>query len=128
VPCSRYTYTRIEDIEKRPQLRVLATSEEAGLCLVDDLALHQVYMFNHLEYDTTTLADEYARDLQARPDDVRVPQHYFPGDDPERAPQNTWRSHGHLIFANWINMVYQTTPFDVAEIGADRAAADAAAE
>jgi len=128
VPCSRYTCTRREDIEKVPPLRILAESDEAGLCMVDDLALGQVYMFNHLEYDTATLADEYARDLQGRSDEVRVPQHYFPNDDPSQVPANTWRSHGHLMFANWINMVYQTTPFDVAEIGLDRAAADEAAE
>ncbi|MFQ5784593.1 MAG: homoserine O-succinyltransferase [Alphaproteobacteria bacterium] len=120
VPVSRYTETRRADIEPIPDLAILAESDEAGLCLVKDRALNQVYMFNHLEYDTETLANEYRRDVKAGRD-IAIPKNYFPNDDPTQPPVNSWRSHGHLLFANWINAMYQSTPFDVSEIGKDRA-------
>ena len=73
-------------------------------------------MFNHIEYDSNSLAEEYARDRAAgRP--IAMPHNYFPNDDPQRQPENRWRSHAHLLFGNWINEVYQSTPFDLAEIG-----------
>jgi homoserine O-succinyltransferase len=73
-------------------------------------------MFNHIEYDTYSLADEYFRDLTAD-ERTALPRDYFPQDDPARPPQNRWRSHAHLLFGNWINQIYQTTPFDPAAIG-----------
>ncbi|MFT3967565.1 MAG: homoserine O-succinyltransferase, partial [Sphingobium sp.] len=75
-------------------------------------------MFNHAEYDTSTLADEYFRD-NAHGGGIGVPAHYFPGDDPRNPPENRWRSHGHLLFGNWINEMYQTTPFDLTRVGAE---------
>ena len=126
VPVSRYTETRREDIAAVPSLRVIAESDEAGLCLVEDTALGQVHVFNHFEYDTATLADEYARDLEAGRD-PHMPESYFPGDDPGRAPPNTWRCHGHLLFGNWINEMYQETPFDISRIGRDLERTDSAA-
>jgi homoserine O-succinyltransferase len=78
-------------------------------------------MFNHLEYDTGTLANEYFRDGERM-----LPANYFPGDDPSRPPENRWRSHAHLLFGNWINQIYQTAPFDIAEIGAVPPMADVA--
>ena len=73
-------------------------------------------MFNHIEYDTTSLADEYWRDRTAgKP--IELPANYFPKNDPEQPPENRWRSHAHLLFGNWINEVYQTTPFDLTKIG-----------
>ena len=81
-----------------------------------------LHMFNHLEYDTKTLAREYERDGSSQ-----LPLNYFPSDDPALRPRNRWRSHGHLLFGNWINEIYQTTPFDVDTIGATTAV-DAAAE
>jgi homoserine O-succinyltransferase len=68
-------------------------------------------MFNHVEYDSTTLADEYARDT-ATGAEIAVPKNYFPGDDRSRPPENRWRSHAHLLFGNWVNEIYQTVPFD----------------
>jgi homoserine O-succinyltransferase len=94
-------------------LQVLAGSVEAGACLVDDSAHRTLHMFNHLEYDTDTLAGEYRRDGAAQ-----LPAGYFPVDDPSRSPENRWRGHAHLLFANWINEIYQTTPFDIAGISA----------
>jgi homoserine O-succinyltransferase len=73
-------------------------------------------MFNHIEYDSQSLAEEYFRDREAGKA-IALPRDYFPGDDPTRRPENRWRSHAHLLFGNWINQVYQTTPFDIAAIG-----------
>ena len=74
-------------------------------------------MFNHLEYDTYTLHDEYCRDLATR-SDVSLPVNYYPDDEPKKAPRNCWRAYAHLLFGNWINEMYQTTPYELAAIGA----------
>jgi homoserine O-succinyltransferase len=73
-------------------------------------------MFNHIEYDTTSLADEFERDSQKSDSPIR-PENYFPNDDATRQPVNRWRAHAHLLFGNWINEMYQTTPFDLTKIG-----------
>ena len=91
-------------------------SDEAGLCLVNDAPHSSLNMFNHIEYDTRTLSDEYWRDFNAgRP--IELPRNYFPSNDPQASPENRWRSHAHLLFGNWINEVYQTTPFHLDKIG-----------
>ena len=125
VPVSRYTETRRTDIETNPDLSILAESDVSGLCLIEDRALKHVHMFNHLEYDTDTLGNEYRRDIKAGRD-IRPPVNYFPGDDPERPPVNTWRPHGHLLIANWINTMYQSAPFDISDIGKDQPAPEPA--
>lgn len=117
VPVSRYTETRRSDIEKHNNLEVLLVSDDAGIALIEDHSRRAYYMFNHLEYDTRTLSDEYNRDLKARGNGVAVPEHYFPGDNPAKTPANTWRAHGHLLFSNWINETYQRSPFDLDRIG-----------
>jgi homoserine O-succinyltransferase len=116
VPVSRWSEVRAADLPAGHGLEVLADSEVTGLCLVADPAHHALHMFNHLEYDSQTLANEYARDAAAEPA-TPVPAHYFPGDDPALPPVNSWRSHAHLLFGNWINEMYQSTPFDLAAIG-----------
>lgn len=120
IPVSRWTEVRERDIMKHPALEILLSSEEAGLALIRDESLGAVFMFNHLEYDTYTLADEYKRDRQDRPDQARLPDHYFPADDPAKTPANSWRAHGHLLFGNWINEMYQTTPFNLDDISEDK--------
>ncbi|MFO1162277.1 MAG: homoserine O-succinyltransferase [Reyranellaceae bacterium] len=122
VPVSRWTENCRGDLEATAGLTILAESDESGLCLIDDPRRRMLHMFNHLEYDTETLAGEYRRDGGSQ-----LPVNYFPGDDPALHPQNRWRGHGHLLFGNWINEMYQTTPFDVDTIGA-MTAVDAAAE
>ncbi|MGX1308538.1 homoserine O-succinyltransferase [Amorphus suaedae] len=112
IPVSRWTEVRKSDLPEGKGLRVLAESEESGLCLLEDPERRALHMFNHVEYDTNTLADEYARDGRGT-----LPVAYFPDDDPTRRPENRWRSHAHLLFGNWINVIYQTTPFDIAAIG-----------
>lgn len=112
VPVSRWTEVCPTALSTTDNLRVLASSESTGPCLVDDQAHRTLHMFNHLEYDTGTLADEYRRD-----DNNQLPVRYFPADDPTRPVENRWRSHAHLLFGNWINEIYQTTPFDTSRIG-----------
>ena len=74
-------------------------------------------MFNHVEYDSISLEEEYVRDVSAGRAD-RVPHNYFPRRrSGPLAPLNRWRSHAHLLFGNWINQTYQTTPYVLDEIG-----------
>ncbi|MBV1830014.1 homoserine O-succinyltransferase [Komagataeibacter sp. AV436] len=116
IPVSRWTEVRRADLPRHAGMTVLAESPETGLCLLDDPRHHALHMFNHLEYDSTSLADEYFRD-RARGLDIAVPHNYFPHDDPALRPINRWRAHAHLLAGNWINQIYQTTPFDIARIG-----------
>ncbi len=116
MPVSRWTEVRRADLPKEAGLEVLMESDEVGLCLINDAEHRSLYMFNHIEYDTTTLADEYNRDVAAGKS-INMPANYFPGGDPKRPPENRWRSHAHLLFGNWINEVYQSTPYDLAKIG-----------
>ena len=115
IPVSRWTENRAEDIE-RAGLKVLLGSDDTGPCLVEDAAHRALYIFNHFEYDSGTLKEEYDRDV-AKGTPINVPMNYYPGDDPTLPPHNRWRSHAHLLYGNWINEIYQTTPFDQDKIG-----------
>ncbi len=112
IPISRWTEVRREDIPTDSGLTVLAEDDVNGLCLLFDADRRMLHMFNHIEYDTDTLGEEYVRDGRGT-----LPVDYFPNNDPAQPPENRWRCHAHLLFGNWINDVYQTTPFDVNEIG-----------
>jgi homoserine O-succinyltransferase/O-acetyltransferase len=116
VPVSRWTEARREDIPEKSGLAVLAESNETGLCLLDDPARRSLHMFNHFEYDTRTLADEYFRDA-VHTGEVSMPRRYFPEGDPSRVPENAWRGHAHLLFGNWVNEIYQTSPYDLSMVG-----------
>ena len=116
IPVSRWTEVRRSELPADSGLEVLIDSEEAGLCLVADEPHRMLCMFNHIEYDTQTLAEEYWRDVKAQRT-IDLPRNYFPADDPHAVPENRWRSHAHLLFGNWINQLYQTTPFDLNRIG-----------
>ena len=118
VPVSRHTENRREDFDAFPHLEVVAESEEAGLCLIHDTKLRHVHMFNHLEYDSHTLGDEYKRDLD-KGDAIQMPVHYYPDDNPDAQPVNTWRANAHLLFGNWLNYIYQNTPYNIELIGTD---------
>lgn len=111
VSVSRWTEVRRDDVEQVPALDLLMESPETGVCLVSEDDGNRLYMFNHVEYDSTSLAGEYFRDLEAG-SPIEVPHNYFPDDDPTQTPLNRWRSHAFLLFGNWINRVYQSTPFD----------------
>ncbi len=119
VPVSRWTENWKSDLPEGRGLEVLTESDEAGLCFIADNPKRQLYMFNHIEYDTLTLGEEYLRDMAAgKP--TALPANYFPGDNPGATPENRWRSHAHLLFGNWINEVYQSTPFALSDIGKSR--------
>lgn len=116
IPVSRWTEMRQEDIAKYSDLNTLITSDDSGPCLVEDAAHRALYIFNHFEYDSGTLKQEYDRDI-AEGTPINVPQNYYPDDDPSQPPTNRWRSHAHLLYGNWINEIYQTTKYDLDEIG-----------
>jgi homoserine O-succinyltransferase len=116
VPVSRWTEMRQAEIDAAPGLTTLIASDEVGPCLVDDPAHRALYIFNHFEYDNDTLKQEYDRDV-AQGTPINVPANYYPDDDPARPPLNRWRSHAHLLYGNWINEIYQTTPYDLRELG-----------
>ncbi len=116
IPVSRWTEMKQAEIDAANGLVTLLGSDEAGPCLVEDPAHRALYIFNHFEYDSDTLKQEYDRDI-ANGTPINVPMNYYPDDDPTQAPQNRWRSHAHLLYGNWINEIYQSTPFDMSEIG-----------
>ncbi len=116
MPVSRWTENLKSELPKDKGLEVLMESDEAGLCFVADNPHRQLYMFNHIEYDTNSLGDEYRRDVEAGKA-INLPANYFPGGNPSAPPENRWRSHAHLLFGNWINEVYQSTPFRLEDIG-----------
>ena len=116
IPVSRWTEMRQEDIVKATGLQTLITSDESGPCLVEDAAHRALYIFNHFEYDSGTLKQEYDRDV-AEGTPIHIPMNYYPNDDPTVAPTNKWRSHAHLLYGNWINQIYQTTAYDINDIG-----------
>ncbi|MGB9141749.1 MAG: homoserine O-succinyltransferase [Aestuariivirga sp.] len=116
MPVSRWTENLKSELPKGKGLEVLMESEDSGLCFVADDPHRQLYMFNHIEYDTNTLGDEYRRDMAAGKA-TEKPANYFPGGNAAAMPENRWRSHAHLLFGNWINEVYQTTPYALDDIG-----------
>ena len=116
-PHSRYTYVERSDIEAVPELRVLASSEEAGVHIVSRNGGRQFFVMGHAEYDPLTLDSEYRRDLAAGLGTL-PPENYYPGNDPTKPPMVTWRAHGSLLFINWLNyFVYQSTPYDLKNLG-----------
>ena len=118
-PHSRYTEVRAEDIERIPELEILAVSDEAGVFAVKNQKSRQFFVFGHPEYDKETLAHEYKRDVD-KGLNISVPAHYFPGDDPTKEPLMTWRAHAQLMYTNWLNYyVYQTTPYVINNINPD---------
>ena len=116
VPHSRHTTVLREDIEKVPELKILAESDEAGVYAVMTENGKQIFITGHSEYDRDTLKNEYLRDIAANKP-IEIPKNYFPNDNPELPPIVKWRAHANLIYSNWLNyFVYQTTPFDLGEI------------
>ena len=120
IPVSRWTEMKQAEVDGAEGLKTLLGSDEVGPCLIEDRCHRALYIFNHFEYDSGTLKEEYDRDVEnGRP--INVPMNYYPDDDPRQQPLNRWRSHAHLLYGNWINEIYQSTPFDIARIGTDLA-------
>ena len=117
VPHSRHTTVHREDIEAVPGLKILASSEEAGVYAIMNKNGHHIFITGHSEYDPRTLETEYLRDKKlGKP--ISVPEHYYPDDDDTKEPIVRWRGHANLLFSNWLNyFVYQTTPYDIKTVG-----------
>lgn len=116
IPVSRWTEMKQSEVDAVSGLTTLLGSDEVGPCLIEDKARRALYIFNHFEYDSDTLKQEYDRDV-ANGTPINVPGNYYPDDDPSQPPQNRWRSHAHLLYGNWINKIYQTTPYEMDQIG-----------
>ncbi|GHU68059.1 homoserine O-succinyltransferase [Spirochaetia bacterium] len=114
-PQSRHTSCDRDALAARPELTIQSESPETGVFLATARDLREIYVTGHLEYDSLTLNKEYRRDLgQGKP--IAIPRNYYPGDDASKAPIVRWRAHAHLFFSNWLNYVYQETPFNLAEL------------
>ena len=117
VPHSRHTTVLREDIEKVSALKILASSDEAGVYIMTSKQGRQIFVTGHSEYDADTLEREYLRDKNQGLS-ISVPRNYYPNDDDTKRPIVRWRGHANLLFSNWLNyFVYQTTPFDITSIG-----------
>ncbi len=116
VPHSRHTTVLREDIKAVKGLKILASSDIAGVFAVSNKGGRQIFITGHPEYDADTLKNEYLRDVnEGKP--IEIPVNYFPDDDPTKPPLVTWRSHANLLYSNWLNyFVYQTTPYDIKKI------------
>ena len=121
VPHSRHTTVHREDIEAVPEIKILASSEQAGVYAAMTKGGRQIFVTGHSEYDPETLQNEYLRDKnQGLP--ISVPENYYPGNDDTKPPLVRWRGHGNLLYSNWLNyFVYQTTPYDIMAIGENTA-------
>jgi len=117
VPHSRHTTILRGDVEKIPGMKILASSEKAGVYAMSNKEGRQIFVTGHSEYDPETLLNEYNRD-KAMGLPITLPENYFPNDDDTKPPMVRWRGHGNLLFSNWLNyFVYQTTPYDIMTIG-----------
>ncbi len=116
VPHSRYTGVESSEIEAVPQLEILATSKKAGVAIICSKNGREFYLLGHCEYDYDTLAKEYYRDVE-KGIDIQMPYNYFPDNNVNRKPVMTWRSHGSLLYQNWLNYyLYQQTPYDLEDL------------
>ncbi len=116
VPHSRIAGVCHKDVQNEPRLRILADSDEAGIHLLSTENGREIYVMGHSEYDKETLQNEYLRDI-GRGQQSPLPRHYYRHNDPDEGILYRWRSHGNLLYSNWLNYyVYQSTPFDLAAL------------
>ncbi|MDR3173862.1 MAG: homoserine O-succinyltransferase [Treponema sp.] len=115
-PQSRHTASDRDAIASCPALCIESETPETGVFISTARKGREIYVSGHLEYDPLTLDREYRRDL-AKGLPIAIPRNYYPGDDPSRPPVVRWRAHAHLFFSNWLNYVYQETPYNLEEMG-----------
>lgn len=116
VPFSTHSTANRADVEAVPGLRILASSDEAGIHIITEIGGKRFFVIGHAEYDALTLDAEYKRDVAAGME-IAPPRNYYPKDDPTKAPIVRWRGHGHLLYTNWLNyFVYQSTPYDLTAV------------
>lgn len=114
-PHSRHTDILREDVEKVKDLQILSESDEAGLYIISDKHSRNFFITGHSEYDRETLSNEYHRDLN-RGLPVETPKRYYPSDNTHAKPDMNWRAHASLLYSNWLNLVYQNTPYDLSKL------------
>ncbi|GHV85052.1 homoserine O-succinyltransferase [Spirochaetia bacterium] len=114
-PQSRHTESDRIAARNCPALTIESETEETGLFITTARDNREIYVSGHLEYDPLTLDREYRRDI-SKGLPIEVPKNYYPGGDPANEPVVRWRAHAHLFFSNWLNFVYQETPFDLGEL------------
>ena len=116
-PHSRYTFTRIDDMKKIDDIKILASSDKVGMHMASTRDNRFIFISGHGEYDTYTLDREYRRDI-AKGLNIKIPENYYKDDDPEKGVSVKWKAHSNLFFSNWLNYcVYQETPYDIEKIG-----------
>jgi homoserine O-succinyltransferase len=115
MPVSRHTETKVSDIRQHSQFDILAFSERAGIGMTINNNNDDFFIFNHLEYDFDTLHKEYERDLNTN-QKILVPENYYPENNINKLPTNVWRPFAFLLFANWVNQLYQKTPYDLSTL------------
>jgi homoserine O-succinyltransferase len=114
-PQSMHTASDRNAIAAEPRMTIQTESDEAGVFIITAREGREIYVTGHLEYDPLTLDREYRRDL-AKGLPIDPPRNYYPDDDPSKAPVACWRAHANLFFTNWLNYVYQETPFDLNDL------------
>ena len=115
MPHSRHAAIDTNALAEHPELQALSESFRTGPALIATRDFHEIYVTGHFEYGRDTLANEYWRDFHAGLP-IKLPLNYFPDDDPENQPRLTWRGHANLLYRNWINWVYQMTPYEFERI------------
>ena len=115
MPHSRHAAIDAAALAEHPELHVLSEGFDSGPALIATNDFHEIYVTGHFEYGRDTLADEYWRDFH-RGLPIRLPENYFPDDNPENQPIFTWRAHANLLYRNWLNWVYQMTPYELERI------------
>src|SRR6056297_397358 len=115
-PHSRHTQILEEELEKVPNLEIIAKSEEAGIHIASTENMRQIFIQGHGEYDRETLKNEYLRDSK-KGENIQIPKNYFIDDDPKKDIRIKWRGHSNLLFSNWLNYcVYQETPYNLEDL------------
>ena len=115
MPHSRHAAIDTNELAKHPELHVLSESFKTGPALLATRDFHEIYVTGHFEYGRDTLSNEFWRDFK-KGLPIKIPENYFPDDDPEQQPLFTWRAHANLLYRNWLNWVYQMTPYDIDQI------------
>ncbi|MGP6146918.1 homoserine O-succinyltransferase [Jeotgalibaca sp. A122] len=115
VPQSRHTKILTDGISEQADLQILTANETFGPDILCSRDQRDLFVLGHLEYDRDTLKKEYDRDI-SRGLLIKIPENYYPDNDPERTPQNNWKSHGYLLYQNWLNETYQNTFYDLREL------------
>ena len=109
IPMSRHTAVDETAVAQCKDIKVLAVGDQCGLSIAKSKDNKKFFFTGHSEYDRFTLRSEYLRDLdKGLP--IKPPVHYFIDGDTNRVNMKS-RSTATLLFNNWLNYVYQVTPY-----------------